>query len=105
MSKPPRPTLDSLVDRFARKDPPTVTPNVRSEIAAEPKAEPAEAPVSAEPIPSRPAKAKADPRVQILTRIDPGTRKRLKVIAAEQERTIQEICEEAIRDFVARHSK
>lgn len=101
MSKPPRPTLDSLVDRFARKDPPAVTASVISEPAAEPVAPS----IAAEPSPSRSAKAKADPRVQILTRIDPGTRKRLKVIAAEQERTIQEICEEAIRDFVARHSK
>ncbi|WP_413629336.1 hypothetical protein [Methylobacterium sp. W2] len=27
------------------------------------------------------------------------------MIAVEQERTIQDICEEAIRDFVTRHSK
>lgn len=102
MSKAPRPTLDSLAGRFARKDPSAVTASVVSEPAAT--SEPA---VAAEPtvVPSRTAKAKADARVQILTRIDPGTRKRLKVIAAEQERTIQEICEEAIRDFVARHSK
>ncbi|KTS10774.1 hypothetical protein SB2_12120 [Methylobacterium radiotolerans] len=99
MSKPARPTLDSLAGRFARKD--TVTP--ASPAAPEPlvEAEPAATP-DASP---RPIRAKGDPRVQILTRIDPGTRKRLKVIAAEQERTIQEICEEAIRDFVARHSK
>lgn len=101
MSKTARPTLDSLAGRFARKDPPAVTATPYSE----PAAEPVTAPIAAEPSPSRLAKAKADPRVQILTRIDPATRKRLKVIAAEQERTIQEICEEAIRDFVARHSK
>lgn len=99
MSKPARPTLDSLAGRFARKDPPALSsaappePPVEAEAAAAPEANP------------RPTRAKGDPRVQILTRIDPGTRKRLKVIAAEQERTIQEICEEAIRDFVTRHSK
>ncbi|WP_267424351.1 ribbon-helix-helix domain-containing protein [Methylobacterium sp. GC_Met_2] len=103
MSKAPRPTLDSLAGRFARKDPPAVAANVISEppAAAEPAASSA-GPTSPE---AAPVKAKADARVQILTRIDPATRKRLKVIAAEQERTIQEICEEAIRDFVARHSK
>ncbi|MCJ2136685.1 hypothetical protein MKK69_21985 [Methylobacterium sp. J-026] len=100
MSKAPRPTLDSLAGRFARKDPPGVTGNVDSEPT------PASLPTPETAAPAaRPEKAKADARVQILTRIDPATRKRLKVIAAEQERTIQEICEEAIRDFVARHSK
>ncbi|MGT2482156.1 ribbon-helix-helix domain-containing protein (plasmid) [Methylobacterium oryzae CBMB20] len=103
MSKAPRPTLDSLAGRFARKDPPVVTAEVRSEPATT--AEPAAASAGPAAIPAATVKAKADARVQILTRIDPATRKRLKVIAAEQERTIQEICEEAIRDFVARHSK
>lgn len=101
MSKAPRPTLDSLAGRFARKE--QVAGAVASENA------PADVPAPASPAPAdspaQPAKVKADARVQILTRIDPATRKRLKVIAAEQERTIQEICEEAIRDFVARHSK
>lgn len=99
MSKPARPTLDSLAGRFARKDPPALSSTVPPEPPAE--AEPA-APPEAN---ARSTRSKGDPRVQILTRIDPGTRKRLKVIAAEQERTIQEICEEAIRDFVNRHSK
>ena len=102
MSKAPRPTLDSLAGRFARKDPPAVTADVRSEPVAAVDPAPASEPPAGS---ARAARAKADARVQILTRIDPGTRKRLKVIAAEQERTIQEICEEAIRDFVARHSK
>lgn len=105
MSKAPRPTLDSLAGRFARKDAPAVTGNVASEPAtmAEPAA--ASSGPAATAAATVKATAKADTRVQILTRIDPATRKRLKVIAAEQERTIQEICEEAIRDFVARHSK
>lgn len=103
MSKVARPTLDSLAGRFARKDPPAATGNVISEPVAA--AEPAAASSGPAATAVATVKAKADPRVQILTRIDPTTRKRLKVIAAEQERTIQDICEEAIRDFVARHSK
>lgn len=102
MSKAPRPTLDSLAGRFARKDP-TAAASVVSEPPAS--SEPAASSAGPASTPAATVKAKADARVQILTRIDPATRKRLKVIAAEQERTIQEICEEAIRDFVARHSK
>ena len=100
MSKPARPTLDSLANRFARKDPAVAPAPPPAPEAAEPAPD-----VSPEAAPAKAPRQKADPRVQILTRIDPATRKRLKVIAAEQERTIQEICEEAIRDFVARHSK
>lgn len=94
MTKPPRPSLDSLSDRFARK--PAVSPAA----APEP-----EAPSAGGEAPPVPPKAKKDDRVQILTRIDAPTRKRLRLIALEQDRTVQEICEEAIRDFVARHSK
>lgn len=89
-----RPTLDSLASRFARKDAPT---------SPAPEAPEAAAPVQPATVPARePVK---DNRVQILTRVDAATRKRLKMIAVEQDRTIQDICEEAIRDFVARHSK
>lgn len=95
MSKPPRPSLDSLSDRFARK--PAAPPS-----PAEP--DTASASASVEAPPAAP-KGKKDDRVQILTRIDAPTRKRLRLIALEQDRTVQEICEEAIRDFVARHSK
>lgn len=94
MSK--RPTLDSLSSRFARKDAPAET------AAAAPAPEPAAA--ETEPAPAARA-PKREQRVQILTRIDAPTRKRLKLIAVEQDRTIQEICEEAIRDFVTRHSR
>ncbi|WP_342111794.1 ribbon-helix-helix domain-containing protein [Methylobacterium sp. SI9] len=103
MSKPARPALNSLTGRFARKDPPAVTGNGVSEPVES--AEPAAAGSGPGSTAAATVKAKADARVQILTRIDPATRRRLKVIAAEQERTIQDICEEAIRDFVARHSK
>ncbi|HEV2542929.1 MAG TPA: hypothetical protein VGU70_09260 [Methylobacterium sp.] len=96
MSKPPRPSLDSLSDRFARKPAPSP--------AAAPEPEASSAGASVDPPPA-PPKAKKDDRVQILTRIDAPTRKRLRLIALEQDRTVQEICEEAIRDFVARHSK
>lgn len=94
MSTKPRPTLDSLSDRFARKPAPAATSPGEGEAAA---------PV---PAPERsPRAGERDTRVQILTRIDPATRKRLKLIAVEQDRTIQDICEEAIRDFVIRNSK
>ena len=98
MTSKSRPTLDSLSSRFARKDPPG---------APAPEIEAPASPAPAEPADPKPRAggSTSGGRVQILTRIDPGTRKRLKMIAAEQERTIQEICEEAIRDFVARHSK
>ena len=89
----PRPTLDSLSSRFARKD---------ATAAATPAAEAEVAPAQPE---KSPRAGERDARVQILTRIDPATRKRLKMIAVEQDRTIQDICEEAIRDFVTRHSK
>lgn len=98
MSKPPRPTLDSLTSRFARKDAPAGgAPSPAPEAAAS-SSPPA-------PEPEAAAKGKADERVQILTRIDKPTRTRLRMIALEQDRTVQDITEEAIRDFVARHSK
>ena len=89
-----RPTLDSLSSRFARKDAPAPMPAA----AEQPAAVVTEAP-AADRAP------KKDTRVQILTRVDATTRKRLKMIAVEQDRTIQDICEEAIRDFVIRHSR
>ncbi|GJE57319.1 hypothetical protein [Methylobacterium thuringiense] len=90
-----RPTLDSLTSRFAKKE-------------GAPAAAPASAPVAetktAEA--SNPAQVgKKDDRVQILTRVDAPTRKKLRMIALEQDRTVQDICEEAIRDFVVRHSR
>lgn len=94
MSTKPRPTLDSLSDRFARKPAPAATSPGEGEA------------VASVPAPERsPRAGERDTRVQILTRIDPATRKRLKLIAVEQDRTIQDICEEAIRDFVVRNSK
>lgn len=94
MSMKPRPTLDSLSDRFARKAAPAAASPGEGEAAV-----PAPAPEKS------PRAGERDTRVQILTRIDPATRKRLKLIAVEQDRTIQDICEEAIRDFVIRNSK
>ncbi|MCJ2043508.1 hypothetical protein MKK58_02985 [Methylobacterium sp. J-078] len=94
MSAKPRPTLDSLSDRFARKPAPAAPAAGETEDAPP-------APASEK----SPLDGGRDKRVQILTRIDPATRKRLKMIAVEHDRTIQDICEEAIRDFVARHSK
>lgn len=97
MSKPPRPTLDSLSSRFARKDAPAA-PSPAADASSP-------SPSSSSPAAEPEAKGKPDARVQILTRIDAPTRKRLRMIAIEQDRTVQDICEEAIRDFVARHSK
>lgn len=105
MSKTPRPTLDSLADRFARKDAPAgaaASPSPsKGEFASSPAASSSAPSDAGEPE----GQGKAGGRVQILTRIDAPTRKRLRMIALEQDRTVQDICEEAIRDFVARHSK
>ncbi len=97
MSKP-RPTLDSLSSRFATKatDPaPAAAEGVHT----------AHTPGSDAPAEARQPAAKKDTRVQILTRVDALTRKRLRMIALEQDRTVQDICEEAIRDFVARNHR
>lgn len=98
----PRPTLDSLASRFARKDPPAGAPPAPAQPEAPEVVAPAPTTAEASPGASKPEK---DKRVQILTRIDAPTRKRLRLIAVEQDRTVQEICEQAIRDFVARHSR
>jgi hypothetical protein len=82
MSK--RPTLDSLSSRFARKD----APAEPAAAAAAPTPEPTV--VEPEPAPAAARAPKREQRVQILTRIDAPTRKRLKLIAVEQDRTIQE---------------
>lgn len=95
-----RPTLDSLASRFARKDPSAGAQSAQAQgdtLNPDPSPEPGAA--------SSTGKAVKDKRVQILTRIDAPTRKRLRLIALEQDRTVQEICEQAIRDFVARHSR
>lgn len=89
-----RPTLDSLTSRFARKD-----------TAASSAPEAPEVAIPAQPTTPPARETVKDSRVQILTRVDAATRKRLKMIAVEHDRTIQDICEEAIRDFVTRHSK
>ena len=70
MSAKPRPTLDSLSDRFARKPAPTAPAAGETEDAPP-------APASEK----SPLDGGRDKRVQILTRIDPATRKRLKMIA------------------------
>lgn len=100
-----RPTLDSLSSRFARKDTSTPAPAADAAESVAPATSGAKPDVSPASPDKSPRAGERDARVQILTRIDPATRKRLKMIAVEQDRTIQDICEQAIRDFVARHSK
>ncbi len=89
MSSKPRPSLASLGDRLAKKDPPPT--------AAVP-SEPSEAAVStAEKAPAK------DTRVQVLVRMTPAERKALRRIALEQDTTVQALVEETIRDLLRRH--
>jgi len=81
-----RPSLASLSDRFAKKDPPAASPSSEDGPAAQ-----------------KPAEAKADPRVQVLVRMTPAERKALRRIALEQDTTVQALVEEAIRDVLRRH--
>lgn len=78
MSKAARPSLATLGDRLAKK---TSAPAATPEPVADAKEE----------------------RVQVLVRMSPGERKSLKMIALEQDTTIQALVEEAIRDTIRRH--
>ena len=83
MAPKSRPSLASLSDRLARKDPP-------ASLAAE----------------APPAAAKSEPkerRVQVLVRMTPAERKALRRIALEGDTTVQALVEDAIRDLIRRH--
>ena len=88
MASNPRPSLTSLADRMAKKDP---------------------APASAGPVePSAPGEAKPaaetkDPRVQVLVRMLPSERKALRQIALDTDTTVQALVEDTIRDLLRRH--
>ncbi len=87
MAAKPRPSLTSLADRMAKKEPvPTAT--VRQEPAAEA---------------SMAAPAAKDSRVQVLVRMTPPERKALRQIALDKDTTVQAIVEDAIRDVLRRH--
>jgi hypothetical protein len=81
-----RPSLASLSDRLARKDPPAPAP------AAE--ADPPPTPARSEP---------KERRVQVLVRMTPAERKALRRIALEGDTTVQALVEDAIRDVIRRH--
>ncbi len=87
MTTKPRPSLASLGDRLAKKDPPTSVPSP----------DPSEAAAT----PEKPATK--DNRVQVLVRMTPGERKALRRIALEQDTTVQALVEETIRDLLRRH--
>lgn len=82
MTKPVRPGLDALP--FATK-----------------KTAPADAPVTAA-APAEVAKGKTDDRVTIIIRVPDADRVALKVIAAEQRTTIQDMMASAIADIIRR---
>ena len=87
MASIPRPSLTSLADNMAKKDPAPTTP-----AAQEPAGE----------VPKAAATAK-DPRVQVLVRMTPAERKALRQIALDKDTTVQAIVEDAIRDVLRRH--
>lgn len=89
MATNPRPSLASLGDRLARKDPPL------------PVSEPP--PMISEASSLKPKEPK-DPRVQVLVRMTPAERKALRRIALEQDTTVQALVEDAIRDLIRRHA-
>lgn len=82
----PRPSLTSLADRMAKKDP--------QPAAALPEARAAETRAAAEP---------KDTRVQVLVRMLPSERKALRQIALDGDTTVQALVEDAIRDLLRRH--
>ena len=87
MAPNPRPSLTSLADRMAKKDP----------------APAAAASQDQAPAPSKATVAPKDPRVQVLVRMTTAERKALRQIALDKDTTVQAIVEDAIRDVLRRH--
>lgn len=81
-----RPSLTSLADRMAKKDP-----------------APAAAGQDQASAPPKPAAAPKDARVQVLVRMTTAERKALRQIALDKDTTVQAIVEDAIRDVLRRH--
>lgn len=86
-AKGARPSLTSLADRMAKKDP--VPAGAKTE---------APSPASAED-----SEGKGDRRVQVLVRMTPEERKALRQIALDQDTTVQALVEESLRDLLSRH--
>lgn len=82
-----RPSLTSLADRMAKKDPAPAAAATQDQASAPPK----------------PAAAPKDPRVQVLVRMTTAERKALRQIALDKDTTVQAIVEDAIRDVLRRH--
>lgn len=85
MAPNPRPSLTSLADRMAKKDPAPAAPAAQELASEAPKA------------------AAKDPRVQVLVRMTTAERKALRQIALDKDTTVQAIVEDAIRDVLRRH--
>lgn len=85
MASTPRPSLTSLADRMAKKDPAPSAPAVPEPASETPKA------------------ATKDSRVQVLVRMTTAERKALRQIALDKDTTVQAIVEDAIRDVLRRH--
>lgn len=81
-----RPSLTSLADRMAKKDPVPASSAVEDV--------PADDEVSPET---------KDRRVQVLVRMTQPERKALRQIALDQDTTVQALVEDAIRDLLRRH--
>jgi hypothetical protein len=96
-----RPQRASLKDRFA--------PNGAALLAPAPALAPAG---EGAPEPTAPAPQKREPegegdskdsRVQVLVRMTPLERKKLRQIALDQDTTVQALCEDTLRDLIRRH--
>ncbi len=87
MAPNPRPSLTSLADRMAKKDPAPAAPAVQNSAVEAPKV----------------AGVAKDPRVQVLVRMTTAERKALRQIALDKDTTVQAIVEDAIRDVLRRH--
>jgi hypothetical protein len=89
MNAKSRPSLASLSDRFARKEPAQAVP-APSENSSDTAA------ATAEP---------KDNRVQVLVRMTIAERKALRQIALDQDTTVQALVEETLRDLLRRHGR
>ena len=87
MAPNPRPSLTSLADRMARKDPAPAA-SASQDVYTEDRKAPA---------------APKDPRVQVLVRMTTAERKALRQIALDKDTTVQSLVEDAIRDLLRRH--
>ena len=86
MAAKSRPSLTSLADRMAKKDP-ALSPVMAAEAPADDEG----------------STETKDRRVQVLVRMTQPERKALRQIALDQDTTVQALVEDAIRDLLRRH--